>query len=310
MPKPLDEMRDPRDKFTPVQEVFSAAGVKLVSPDLAGVIPGTTVVSFRTQDEFEAIRAEAEKDLTTLVTKTDIDGVVVKAGSIGALEALLRMLGQRQIPVRSADIGDISRNDIVEAEAVAEHDPYLGAIIGFDVKVLQDAKENAKAAQIITSDVIYDAVEGYVQWAAKKREEDQRNALLMVTGPAKIKALPGSFFRRNDPAVFGIEVTGGRLKPKVRLMDANGVELGTVEQIQENGKPVPEATKGMQVAISVRGPTLGRQIKENDAIFTFPTSHDVKLLRGKLAETLTPDDEAVLDEIVTIRSAKDMMYGF
>ena len=93
-------------------------------------------------------------------------------------------------------------------------------------------------------------------------------------------------------------------------MDASGVELGTVEQIQENGKPVQAATKGMQVAISVRGPTLGRQIKENDDIFTFPTSQDVKLLRGKLAATLTPDDEAVLEEIVTIRSAKDMMYGF
>jgi translation initiation factor 5B len=310
MPKPLDEMRDPRDKFTPVQEVYSAAGVKLVSPDLSGVIPGTSVVSFRTQEEFDSIKAEAERDLTTLVTKTDIDGLVVKAGNIGGLEALLRMLEQRQIPVRSADIGDISRNDIVEAEAVAEHDPYLGAIIGFDVKVIQDAKENAKAAQIITSDVIYDAVEGYVQWAATKREEDQRNAMSLVTGPAKIKALPGSFFRRNDPAVFGVEVEGGRLKPKVRLMDASGVELGTVEQIQENGKPVTEATKGMQVAISVRGPTLGRQIKENDSIFTFPTSNDVKLLRGKLATSLSPDAVEVLEEIVAIRSAKDMMYGF
>jgi translation initiation factor 5B len=310
MPKPLDEMRDPRDKFTPVQEVYSAAGVKLVSPDLSGVIPGTPIVSFRTQEEFESAKAELEKELTTLVTKTDKDGVVVKAGSIGGLEALLRMLEQRQIPIKSADIGDISRNDIVEAEAVAEHDPYLGAIIGFDVKVLQDAKENAKSAQIVTSDVIYDAVEGYVQWAAQKREEDQRNALLSITPPAKIKALPGSFFRRNDPAVFGIEVIGGRLKPKVRLMDANGVELGTVEQIQDNGKPVAEATKGMQVAISVRGPTLGRQIKENDDIFTFPTSRDVRLLREKLAQTLTPDDEAVLEEIVSIRSTKDTMYGF
>jgi len=310
MPKPLDEMRDPRDKFTAVDEVYSAAGVKLVSPDLLGVIPGTSVVTFRTEDEFDAIRAEAEKDLTALVTKTDIDGVVVKAGNIGGLEALVRMLAQREIPVRAADIGDISRNDIVEAEAVAEHDPYLGAIIGFDVKVLADARESARSAQIITSEVIYDAVEGYVQWAARKREEDQRTALSSVVIPAKVKALPGSFFRRNDPAVFGIEVVGGRLKPKVRLMDVSGVELGTVEQIQENGKPIQEAKTGMQVAISVRGPTLGRQIKENDTLYTFPTSSDVKILRGKLAGSLTAEDEAVLEEIVSIRSAKDMMYGF
>jgi len=110
--------------------------------------------------------------------------------------------------------------------------------------------------------------------------------------------------------VFGIEVLGGRLKPKVRLMNSEGVELGTVEQIQENAKPVPEAGKGMQVAISVRGPTLGRQIKENDEIFTFPTSADVRLLRGKFAASLSPDEEAILEEIVNIRSVKDMMYGF
>src|SRR5271154_1534599 len=258
MPKPLDEMRDPRDKFTPVQEVYSAAGVKLVSTDLEGVIPGTSVITYLDETEFQSIKADAEKDLGTLVSKLDIDGVIVKAGNIGGLEALIRMLDQREIPVRMADIGDITKRDMIEAEAVAEHDPYLGAIIGFDVKVVPEAKEAAKRAQIITSDVIYDAIEGYVQWAAKRREEDERNALSTIVHPAKLKALPGMFFRRNDPAVFGVEVMAGKLKPKVRLMDSAGVELGVVEQIQENAKPVQEATKGMQVAISVRGPTLGR----------------------------------------------------
>jgi translation initiation factor 5B len=310
MPKPLDEMRDPRDKFTPVQEVYSAAGVKLVSTDLEGVIPGTSVTTYHDEKEFQTIKGEAEKDLGTLVSKLDIDGVIVKAGNIGGLEALVRMLDQREIPVRMADIGDITKRDMIEAEAVAEHDPYLGAIIGFDVKVVPEAKEAALKARIITSDVIYDAIEGYVQWATTKREEDERSALSTIVPPAKLKALPGMFFRRNDPAVFGVEVVAGRLKPKVRLMDSTGVELGTVEQIQENAKPVQEATKGMQVAISVRGPTLGRQIRENDLIYSYPTSHDVKLLKGDLAGTLKPDDHEALEEIISIRSVKDMMYGF
>ncbi|MDG6925577.1 MAG: translation initiation factor IF-2 [Nitrososphaerota archaeon] len=310
MPKPLDEMRDPRDKFTPVQEVYSAAGVKLVSTELDGVIPGTSVIAFHDEKEFQTIKSEAEKDLGTLVSKVDIDGVIVKAGNIGGLEALIRMLDQREIPVRMADIGDITKRDMIEAEAVAEHDPYLGAIIGFDVKVVPEAKEAAAKAQIITSDVIYDAIEGYVQWAATKREHDERSVLSTIVPPAKLKALPGMFFRRNDPAVFGVEVVAGRLKPKVRLMDSSGVELGTVEQIQENAKPVQEATKGMQVAISVRGPTLGRQIRENDSLYSFPTSHDVKLLKGELAGTLKEDDQEALNEIISIRSVKDMMYGF
>ena len=36
----------------------------------------------------------------------------------------------------------------------------------------------------------------------------------------------------------------------------------------------------------------------------------MKMLRGKLASTLKPGDEEILEEIVAIRSAKDMMYGF
>ena len=110
--------------------------------------------------------------------------------------------------------------------------------------------------------------------------------------------------------MFGVEILAGKLRAKVKLMSQSGEEIGIVEQIQENGKNIPEATKGMQVAISVKGPTLGRQIKEDDNLYTIPTSHDAKLLKGKYASTLGPDDQHVFQEIVTIRSAKDMLYGF
>jgi translation initiation factor 5B len=310
MPKPLDEMRDPRDKFTAVEEVNAAAGVKLVCPDLDGVVAGTAVMTFGDEVEFSLLKAELEKDLSTLRRRNDSVGVIVKAGSIGGLEALLKMLAEREIPVRLADIGDISKGEIVEAEAVAERDPYLGAIIGFDVKVFPEAKESAGRVKIITSEVIYDAVEGYVQWAASKKEEDERTALQTVTMPAKIKALRGNFFRRNDPAVFGVEVLAGRLRPKTRLMNQKGEEIGVVEQIQENGKNIPEAGRGMQVAISVKGPTLGRTIKEDEDLYTCPSSHDAKVLKGRYASTLSPDDQQVLEEIVAIRSVKDMLYGF
>ena len=293
-----------------MEEVNAAAGVKLVCPDLDGVVAGTAVMTFGDEAEFSLLKAELEKDLSTLRRRNDSVGVIVKAGSIGGLEALLKMLAERGIPVRLADIGDISKGEIIEAEAVAERDPYLGAIIGFDVKVFPEAKESAGRVKIITSEVIYDAVEGYVQWAASKKEEDERLALQTVTMPAKIKALRGNFFRRNDPAVFGVEVLAGRLRPKTRLMNQRGEEVGFVEQIQENGKNISEAARGMQVAISVKGPTLGRTIKEDEDLYTCPSSHDAKVLKGRYASTLSPDDQQVLEEIVAIRSVKDMLYGF
>ncbi len=310
MPKPLDEMRDPRDRFTPVDSVFAAAGVKLVSPDLAGVVPGTSVASFRTEKQFQELKAEMEKELSNIVVKTDNMGVIVKAGSIGGLEALLRMLEERGIPVRQADIGDISKNDIVDAQVVGDHDPYLGAILGFDAKVLPEAKDHVGSSPIFVSSIIYEVIDNYANWAAAKREADEKAALSSLTRPCKLRVIPGTFFRRNDPAVFGIEVVTGRLRPKVKLMSAEGVELGTVEQIQDQGKALNEAREGDKVAISVDGPTLGRQVKENDTIYTMPRSHEAKALRTKLSASLTEKEHAVLDEIIRIKSAGDPLFGF
>ncbi|HKT22857.1 MAG TPA: translation initiation factor IF-2, partial [Nitrososphaerales archaeon] len=294
MPKPLDEMRDPRDRFTPVDSVFAAAGVKLISPDLSGVVPGTSVASFRTEKQFEALRTEMEKELSTVVVRTNNMGVIVKAGSIGGLEALLRMLEERGVPVRQADIGDISKNDIVDAQVVGEHDPYLGAILGFDSKVLPEAKEHAGGSQIFLSPIIYEVIDNYVNWATEKRDSDERAALSSLTRPCKLKVVPGTFFRRNSPAVFGVEIVAGRLRPKVKLMSAEGSELGTVEQIQDQGKALTEAKQGDQVAISVEGPTLGRQVKENDTIYTMPRSHEAKALRTKLYASLSEKEHEVL----------------
>jgi translation initiation factor 5B len=310
MPKPLDEMRDPRDRFTPVDSVSAAAGVKLVSSDLAGVVPGTSVASFKSEKEFQELKVEMEKELSNIVVKTDNMGVIVKAGSIGGLEALLRMLEERGIPIRQADIGDISKNDIVDAQVVGEHDPYLGAILGFDAKVLPEAKEYVGSSPIFVSPIIYEVIDNYVNWGTAKREADEKAALSSLTRPCKVKVIPGTFFRRNDPAVFGVEVLAGRLQPKVRLMSKQGVELGTVEQIQDQGKVLNEAREGDKVAVSVDGPTLGRQIKENDTIYTMPKSHEAKALRTKLLGSLTQNERSVLDEIIGIKSPADPMYGF
>jgi len=310
MPKPLDEMRDPRDKFTPVDSVYAAAGVKLVSADLAGVVPGTSVASFKTDREFQELKAEMEKELSNIVVKTDNMGVIVKAGSIGGLEALLRMLEERGIPVRQADIGDISKNDIIDAQVVGEHDPYLGAVLGFDAKVLPEAKDYVGSNPIFVSAIIYEVIDNYANWAVASREADEKAALSNLTRPCKLRVIPGTFFRRNDPAVFGVEISAGTLRPKVRLMSAQGLELGIVQQIQDQGKALNDAKDGDKVAISVDGPTLGRQIKENDVIYTMPKSHEAKALRTKLLGSLTPNERGVLQEIIAIKSPADPMYGF
>jgi translation initiation factor 5B len=271
---------------------------------------GTSVSSFNDDSEFETLKIEIEKELKSIVVKTDNMGVIVKAGNVGGLEALLRMLEERGIPVRQADIGDISRNDIVDARAVADHDPYLGTILAFDVKLLQDAKESLGDMPIFVSSIIYEVIDNYVNWSVRKKEEEEKSALSNLTLPCKLRAIPGNFFRRNDPAVFGVEILAGRLRPKVNLMASDGRELGTVEQIQDSGKSLTEVKTGDKVAISVKGPTLGRQIKEDDILYTIPRSHEAKLLRTKFLGALTEEDQRALEEITRIRSASDPLYSF
>jgi len=273
-------------------------------------VPGTSVASFRTEKEFQALKVEMEKELSNIVVKTDNMGVIVKAGSVGGLEAMLRMLEERGIPVRQADIGDISKNDIVDAQVVGDHDPYLGAILAFDSKVLPEAKDYVGTSPIFVSGIIYEVIDNYVNWAAAKKDADEKAALSGLTRPARLRVIPGTFFRRNDPAVFGVEIDAGRLRPKVRLMSVEGIELGTVEQVQDQGKALVEAKEGEKVAISVDGPTLGRQVKENDTIYTMPRSHEAKLLRTKLSGSLTDRERTVLDEIIRIKSGADPLYGF
>jgi translation initiation factor 5B len=310
MPKPLDEMRDPRDKFTSVGEVYAAAGVKLVTPDLEGVLAGSPVIGYSSEDEFTRAKDEVEKELRAIITTRENMGVVVKASSIGGLEALLGLLKDKGIPVRQADIGDISRKDIVEAQVVAEHDPYLAVILAFEVKVLPDAREHAKEIQIFKSNVIYEVIDAYMDWATKKRAEDERMAFSAVTPPAKLKVLPGTFFRRKDPAIFGVQILAGRIRPKTRLMNEGGEEVGSISQIQDKGKTLEEAKIGAEVAVSVPGPTLGRQIREGDVLYAYPSSYEVKLLRKKFLPVLGQQDLLALEEITRIRSRKDVMYGY
>jgi len=180
----------------------------------------------------------------------------------------------------------------------------------FDSDILPEAKEYVGTVQIFVSGIIYEVIDNYVTWSVAKREEDERSALASITRPCKLKAIPGAFFRRNDPAVFGVEILGGTLKPKVRLMDSKGKELGPVGQIQDQGKSLQEAKEGDKVAISVQGPTLGRQVRENDVLYTQPRSHEVRLVRTKYMGALTSAEAAALDEIVRIKSETDPLFGY
>ncbi len=312
LPKPLDEMRDPRDKFAPVSSIIAAAGVKIITPDLEGVLAGSPVLGVHHESEVEAAKATIESEIKQVVRSTENNGVILKTDTLGSLEAVSEMLKRRGVPIRVSDIGQVTRRDVVEASTVKKTDPYHGVVLSFGVKVLPDAERQAEdlKVKIFQDQVIYNLIDNYLDWVSSEQAEERKAGLSSITPLGKFQFLRGFVFRRNDPAVFGVEVLEGRIRQKAQFMNSEGKLIGFIHQIQEEGKTVQELEKGKQASVSVNGPTIGRQINEGDIFYTIPTDVEVKTLLEKYAAGMSSDDNALLNEIIKVRRRNSALFAY
>jgi translation initiation factor 5B len=312
MPKPLDEMRDPTDKFSHVEEVYAAAGVKLVSPELDGVLPGSRFLGFDDVLKFEVVRSQIEGEVKGLLFSKDELGLIVKADALGSLEAIVNSLKKNNVPIRLADIGPVSRRDVIEAITVADKDPFLGVILSFHVKVYPDAEEllEAKKVKLFNDPVIFNIIEGYLYWVESERQRIESMEFGSLILPCKVQVMKGFIFRRSNPAIFGVEVLGGRLKQKYRMMKNDGEVVGTISSIEDKGKSITIAYRGNQVAISIKEAVVGRSFDEGDVIYSSPSYNDFKILKEKYFERLDDDEKKIFDEILKIKKAKDPSFIF
>ena len=312
LPKPLDEMRDPRDRFTPVDEVRAAAGVKILAPDLEGVLAGSPLVGLVSEDRWEEVKKALESEVSKVFIKTDTVGVIVKADTLGSLEAITDMLKRQGVPIRIADVGFVTRRDVIEASMVAKEDPYLGVILGFNVKILPDAQEaiEAEKVKVFNESIIYNLIEGYTRWVQEEKEKAAIREFNSLTPVCKFKVLEGFIFRRSNPAIFGVEVLVGRLRQKVQVMNSDGKVVGTIHQIQDKGKPLEEAPRGAQVAVSMMEPMVGRHIFEKDILYSLLKEAEVRTFKEKYLNRLSPEEQEVLNEIVQIRKKVQPTYPY
>lgn len=305
-PKPLDEIRDPREKFESVKEVHAACGIKISAPDLEDVIPGSPLRVVTQENKDEVIKEIKEQ--TELHIDLDDEGAVVKADTIGSLEAIVKEAKSRNIKIRKAEVGNVSKRDIVDASAT--NDPLQRVVLAFNVKILPEAEEEIRNqdVMVIKEDVIYTLMERYEEWVYKKREEIERAKKEAIPRPGMIKFLPEYVFRVSKPAIIGVRVLAGRIKPGMKLMKDDGRVIGTIKSIQSEKRSLDEAIQGQEVAVSIEGPTVGRQIKGGDILYTDLPEGVVKKL--KEIGDLTYDEKEVLDKIVEIkRKTVDRFWG-
>ena len=79
-------------------------------------------------------------------------------------------------------------------------------------------------------------------------------------------------------------------------------------QIQDEGEVIHIAHRGSSVAISIRGPTVGRQIREGDVLYSDIPEFQLDKLSRDLEGELTPDELEVLNEIKEFKREK--ILGF
>ena len=312
LPKPLDEMRDPRDKFKPVEYIQAAAGVKIASPDLDGVLPGSTLYAVSDDAEIEHFKKIIEDEMQSVFISTETKGVILKCDAIGSLEAITEMLRRQQIPISKADIGPVTRRDIIESMATKENDRHLGVILAFNVKILQDAETEAdnNHIKVFTDKIIYSLIDTYTQWVDDDKADEENSVFKELTPISKFTFLKGFVFRNNNPAVFGIRVDVGQLRQKIPFMNKTGKKIGIIHQLQHDGKTVSMAKTGQEVACSVQNITIGRQIVEEDVFYTLPSSSDAKQLVKRFMHKLSSEETDVLNEIIEIQRAIDPAYAY
>ncbi|HYX55189.1 MAG TPA: translation initiation factor IF-2 [Nitrososphaeraceae archaeon] len=312
LPKPLDEMRDPRDKFKLVSEVISAAGLKITSPDLDGVLAGSPLYVLEKKEDEKRLKMIVESEIKSAIINTDSNGIILRCDAIGSIEAITELLKKANIPIQSADIGHITRRDVIAASAVKEKDRYTGVVLGFNVKILDDAQKESqeRGVKIFHERIIYNLVRSYTDWVIYQKEHEESILYNEIPPVCKFQFLKGFIFRRNDPAVFGAEILIGKLRQKVLVINENGKKIGTIHQIQEGGKAIEEATKGMQVAVSIRGPSIGRQINEEDIFYTDLNSRQAKMLIERFHHRLNEEEKETFDKILKLKRKTDPAFGY
>lgn len=308
VPRPLQDMKLSKYDLTPIDEVYAAAGVKISAPNLEEALAGSPLYVIEDESKVEQYKQQIEEEIKEVRLYSDIDGIVLKADSLGTLEALISALQREGIPIRLADIGPISKRDVIEASIVAQRSKEYGIIAAFRVKLLQGI--DTSGVKILYNEIIYQLIEDIKKHINEIREAEKRRTFDTLILPGKIKILPGYVFRRSDPVVVGIEVIGGVIRPKYPLIKEDGRRVGEVLQIQDNKKSLERATKGMEVAISIKGNVMiGRHINEGDILYTDVPKEDLEILTNKYPSSITDDMREVIKEIIRIKRKEDPLYG-
>ncbi|MBN2053089.1 translation initiation factor IF-2 [Candidatus Woesearchaeota archaeon] len=306
-PAPLQEMRDKKSTFINIQKAIAATGIRISAHGLDEAVAGMPLVSCAHDDKsINEAKQKIQSEVEEVLLDTGKQGIIIKADSLGSLEAMLKLFGEKNLRIRKASLGAITKKDITDAQSNYEADPMLSVIIGFNVE-LSKGVEAPKQVKIITGDIIYKLLDDYLLWTEEKKKAIEAEQLEELVRPCKLEILQNCIFRQSNPAIVGVHVLIGVLKTGVPLMKT-GRTLTTVKSIQSEKENLNRVEQGKEVAVSLPDVTCGRQINPNDILYSAIPEEDFRKLK-KLKKYLTEAEVSVMKEIAEIMRKNNPVWG-
>ncbi len=287
----LEEIEPLSIKYKSAKSVSAASGVRIHLTNKEGVLPGMPFQ--RLDNNLEELKKAFKKEISGAM-ELDKRGVIVKAESLGSLDALMHLLRQENIQIVKAGIGPISKGDIVSAKANLDIDPLDAIIVGFNV-ALDEGLELGNV-KVLTGEVVYKLIEDLQVWRKARSENIEKERLMEMETICKLEILPKFIFRNSNPAIFGIRVLGGKVRVGLPLIDDKGEEAARVKSLQREKESVNEAFEGDELAISLPGVNFERRLKEIKYLYSYISKGGMKKFREN-EDLLSSKEKSILREV-------------
>ncbi|MEM0139285.1 MAG: translation initiation factor IF-2 [Ferroplasma sp.] len=285
--------------------VKAAAGIRILIADKLDVISGTSLIVIKGKNNDAAFNELIKESKPNI--KLSESGITIKAEAVGSLEAVSYEMEQNRISIRDAQIGDITKRDIVNVSTL--NDPLNRVIIGFNVNISSDAKEAMESnnVRVITGDVIYTIIDELNKWLDFKKKEIDEEKKNSKPIPSKLIIMPDYIFRAAKPVIAGIKILSGRVKVGDKLINGKNHYSGTIKSLRDGDVNKQHGDRGEELSCAIEGVTLNRQIFADEPLYVDVPESVVKELKD---QELDPDIRETMEELIKIKRKDEQFWGF
>ena len=292
--KPLEESRENFGRYESVGSIDAVKPIRLILQNPEALI-GTSISVFKDETEKENIEHTMKSSIQNYNDEKS-GGVIVCADSIGSLDAMKKLSESEGIQVGLAKIGSPTKRDLDLAKVGNR------AIMCFNVKIDREVTELADAEKVvlIQGKAIYSIIDQYKTLLSQQKGRELQDKLSKIILPAKFRVIEKSVFRRSNPCVFGAEILLGEIRSGYRVIKSDGKVLGRIMDIQNENKKLENAKAGDKIAVSIDDAVFGRNLYENDLLYTDVGQNDLINFED-VKDSLPEDYSLALNEIRKIK---------